>query len=194
MKYCALLFKALSIVIAVGLAACAPLRNVSSSPPPALVTEGTATVEGAISSYTVATEPTLDPIEQEAADVLRNFLTLLHFRHYQDAALLYAGSSEDLLTFLGPEAGSMEPGAIWQRICDEYYLQCLLPKDVKPGAHTDASIEFRVSFFNPDGSTFTVGPCCGADPTSMPPVSDFPFTVVLSDGAYRIVGTPPYVP
>ncbi len=143
---------------------------------------------------TPTAEPTLDPVEQEAANTLRDFLTQLHFRRYTEAAPLYGGSYEDLTGLLRPDAGSMEPAALWQKTCDEYFLQCLLPKDVSLDTRTETSIGFRVSFLNPDGSTFTLGPCCGASEADMPPRSEFPYEVLVSEGQYLVLGTPPYVP
>lgn len=138
--------------------------------------------------------PTLDPVEQQAANALRDFLTQLHFRHYAEAALLYGGSYDELQAMFSSGGGSIEPAELWQRICDGYFLQCLLPKDVNLESHTDTSIGFRVSFFNPDGSTFTLGPCCGASEADMPPRSEFSYEVTVSAGETLILGTPPYVP
>jgi len=167
-----------------------PTLTASASASPATPTD---TLQ-ATPQTTPTAEPTLDPVEQEAANTLRDFLTLLHFRRYAEAAPLYGGSYEELAGFIGPEARSMEPTALWQRTCDEYFLQCLLPKDVSLDARTETSIDFHVSFFNPDGSTFTLGPCCGASEADMPPRSVFPYEVIVSEGHYLVLGTPPYVP
>ncbi|HRF48480.1 MAG TPA: hypothetical protein PLC98_12720 [Anaerolineales bacterium] len=170
-----------------------PTLAASASPATSTVTLQAATAQ--MTSPTAPTaEPTLDPIEQEAANTLRDFLTLLHFRRYAEAAPLYGGSYEDLAGFLGPFAGSMEPVALWQKTCDNYFLQCLLPKAVSLDARTEASLFFRVSFYNPDGSTFTLGPCCGASEADMPPRSEFSYEVTVSEGHYLVLGTPPYVP
>lgn len=153
-----------------------------------------ATPTATLQATSPTAEPTLDPVEQEAANTLRDFLTLLHFRRYAEAALLYGGSYEELTGLLGPYARSLEPAALWQKTCDEYVLQCLLPKDVSLDARTEMSLVFRVSFFNPDGSTFTLGPCCGASEADMPPRSVFPYEVIVAEGKYLVLGTPPYVP
>ena len=54
---------------------------------------------------------------------------------------------------------------------------------------------FQVEFNNPDGSLFVLGPCCGADETEMPPVSQFEYTVSRkAEGKFVVMNTPPYVP
>ena len=62
--------------------------------------------------------------------------------------------------------------------------------------HDDGSIfTFTVTFRNRDGSTFVLGPCCGADATEMPPVSEFEYHVELTNsGDFRVLDLPVYVP
>ena len=54
---------------------------------------------------------------------------------------------------------------------------------------------FQVEFSNPDGSLFVLGPCCGANETEMPPVSQFEYTVTkIAEGEFVVMNLPPYVP
>jgi hypothetical protein len=46
-----------------------------------------------------------------------------------------------------------------------------------------------------DGSLFVLGPCCGANETEMPPVSQFEYKVTRdASGQFVVMDLPPYVP
>jgi len=54
---------------------------------------------------------------------------------------------------------------------------------------------FQVEFNNPDGSLFVLGPCCGANETEMPLVSQFEYKVTRNaSGQFVVMDLPPYVP
>jgi hypothetical protein len=53
---------------------------------------------------------------------------------------------------------------------------------------------FTVELANPDGTPFSRGPCCGADPQTNPPETGFTFTLQEVDGGYRVLNLPVYVP
>lgn len=144
-----------------------------------------------------ATQPeltTLPSTVSEAYQVLIDFLTLLHTRNYADAAPLYGGEYEQLQVF-NPEIDPNDRVALWSWACDNGLLQCL---EVRSGTFQEIvgdSYIFQVEFNNPDGSLFVLGPCCGANETEMPPVSQFEFTVTRNaDGRFVVMNTPPYVP
>ena len=130
----------------------------------------------------------------EAQEVLLNFLTLLHTKDYTKAAPLYGGDYEALQVF-NPEIDPDDHVALWTWACDHQLLQCLEVRSTTFQKLVGDSYVFQVEFNNPDGSLFVLGPCCGANETEMPPVSQFEFTVSrTADGKFVVMNTPPYVP
>ena len=130
----------------------------------------------------------------EAYDVLVNFLTLLHTKNYAEAVSLYGGEYEQLQVF-NTEIDPNDHLALWTWACDYQLLQCLEVRSATFQNLVGDSYIFQVEFNNPDGSLFVLGPCCGANETEMPPVSQFEFTVTRNpDGKFVVMNTPPYVP
>ena len=149
-------------------------------------------------SRETATQPTtptsLPSTMGEAQDVLVNFLALLHSRNYAEAAPLYGGEYEQLQVF-NTEIDPNDHIALWQWACDNQLLQCLEVRSVTFQQLVGDSYIFQVEFSDPDGGLFVLGPCCGADETEMPPVSQFEYTVSRNaDYRYVVMNTPPYVP
>ena len=130
----------------------------------------------------------------EAHDVLVNFLTLLHTKKYADAAPLYGGEYEQLQVF-NPQIDSADKAALWAWACDNQLLQCLEVRSATFKKLAGDSYIFQVEFSKPDGNLFVLGPCCGANETEMPPVSQFPYTVSLNvNHKYVVMNPPPYMP
>jgi hypothetical protein len=130
----------------------------------------------------------------EAHDVLVNFLTLLHAKNYNDAVSLFGGEYEQLQVF-NTEIDPNDHVALWTWACDHQLLQCLEVRSATFKELRGDSYIFQVEFSNPDGSLFVLGPCCGADQTEMPPVSQFEYTVSRNaDHRFVVMNTPPYVP
>jgi hypothetical protein len=130
----------------------------------------------------------------EAHDVLVNFLTLLHAKNYTDAAPLYGGEYEQLQVF-NTEIDGSDHVALWTWACNHQLLQCLEVRSATFKELRGDSYIFQVEFNNPDGSLFVLGPCCGANETEMPPVSQFEYTVSRNaDHRFVVMNTPPYVP
>lgn len=132
--------------------------------------------------------------EIQAAHALDTFLRLLHQKDYAAAVPLY-GSDYGQLQDWNPDINPSDYATLWERACEQNGLQCLEPRSAGSiRQETDAYI-FQVEFNNPDGSLFVRGPCCGANETEMPPVSQFEFTVTRnSAGSFVVMNTPPYVP
>lgn len=130
----------------------------------------------------------------EAQDVLINFLTSLHVKDYAQAVPLYGGEYEQFQVF-NPEIHPNDKAELWAWACDNQLLQCLEVRSATFKEMTGDSYIFQVEFSNADGSLFVLGPCCGANETEMPPVSQFEFTVSRNaDGTFVVMNTPPYVP
>lgn len=130
----------------------------------------------------------------EAHQVLVDFLTRLHTQDYAGAAPLYGGEYEQLQVF-NPEIDPNDQVALWTWVCENKLLQCLEVRSAAFQHQEGDNYVFQVEFSNPDGSLFVLGPCCGANETEMPPVSQFEFTVTRkADGKFVVMNTPPYVP
>jgi hypothetical protein len=113
---------------------------------------------------------------------------------YGIAVSLYGGTYVPLWNRTDWRFALEDRVGVWRETCDLKLLQCLPVSGIRPGEHTPTSFEFLVTFSNPDGSTFSVGPCCGATATEQPPVSEFSYSVIKSQGRLLVIGTPPYVP
>ena len=145
-------------------------------------------------SPTKSVPTSLPSTASEAQDVLIDFLTLLHTKKYVEAAPLYGGEYEALQVF-NPEIDPEDSVALWTWVCDNQLLQCLQVRSATFEELVGDAYIFQVEFSNPDGSLFILGPCCGANETEMPPVSQFEFTVTRNaDGKFVVMNTPPYVP
>jgi hypothetical protein len=143
---------------------------------------------------TALRQTSLPSTASEAYDVLINFLTRLHTRNYADAVPLYGGEYEQLQVF-NPEIDPSDHIALWTWACDHQLLQCLEVHSATFKELRGDSYIFQVEFSNPDGSLFVLGPCCGANKTEMPPVSQFEFTVGRNaDHRFVVMNTPPYMP
>lgn len=140
------------------------------------------------------THTSLPSTASEAYDTLINFLTLLHTKNYMDAAPLYGGEYEQLQVF-NTDIDPNDHVALWAWACDHQLLQCLEVRSATFRELRGDTYIFQVEFSNPDGSLFVLGPCCGANETEMPPVSQFEYAVTRnSDGKFVVMTTPPYVP
>lgn len=136
----------------------------------------------------------LPPTDSEAQEVLIRFFELLNAKQYAEADLLYGGEYEQLQVF-NPEADSADHAALWSWACENAGLQCLKVRAAALKNLQGDTYIFQVEFTNTDGSLFVLGPCCGADETEMPPVSQFEYRVTRdNDGKFKVMDLPPYVP
>jgi hypothetical protein len=130
----------------------------------------------------------------EAHEALIQFFDLLNTKQYAEADLLYGGEYEQLQVF-NPSPDPADHAALWSWSCEFAGLQCLKVRTATFKVLQCDTYIFQVEFSNPDGSLFVLGPCCGADETEMPPVSQFEYRVSRgSDGQFRVIDLPPYVP
>ncbi|MCC6498984.1 MAG: hypothetical protein IT313_01815 [Anaerolineales bacterium] len=130
----------------------------------------------------------------EAQEVLIRFFDLLNAKQYAEADLLYGGEYEQLQVF-NSSADPTDHAALWSWSCENAGLQCLKVRTATSETTQGDTHIFQVEFSNADGSLFALGPCCGADETEMPPVSQFEYRVARnSDGKFKVMDLPPYVP
>lgn len=139
-------------------------------------------------------EPIDEADEEEANLVLQRFLGSLASRDYETAVSLYGGTYILLWNRTDWRFSLEDRVGVWRETCELRLLQCLPVSNIRSGEHTPTSFEFFVAFSNPDGTTFTLGPCCGATATEQPPVSEFLYSVIESRGQFLVMGTPPYAP
>jgi hypothetical protein len=130
-----------------------------------------------------------------AQEALTSFLDLLAAGAYDRAAAMYAGPLDSLQSF-NPELDPQDAAALIGYACGQRLLQCLPVRSITPAQEPPGEVlAFDVEFNLEDGSLFVLGPCCGATPTEMPPVSRFTFRVrTQATGGFAILDLPPYVP
>lgn len=133
--------------------------------------------------------------EDLAQKALTDFLQSLHAGRYQMAADLYSGSYE-VLEGYNPDIAPTERATLLERACTINGFQCLQPQEIMLDETTsEGEYIFSVSFQNENGELLVIGPCCGADETDSPPVSEFSFTVTMNEqGQYQVANLPPYIP
>jgi hypothetical protein len=130
----------------------------------------------------------------EAQAVLIRFFDLLNAHQYAEADLLYGGEYEQLQVF-NPSSDPADHAALWSWSCEYAGLQCLKVRTATFKVLQGDTVVFQVEFNNADGGLFALGPCCGADETEMPPVSQFEYRLARdSDGKFKVMDLPPYVP
>ncbi|MEN6410481.1 MAG: hypothetical protein ABFD44_12305, partial [Anaerolineaceae bacterium] len=131
---------------------------------------------------------------ENAQNALVTFFSLLAEGQYDAAAMRYGGNT-DILTGYNPDVPADRLGVLFDRGCNTNGLVCLpVNKILKAQEISKTEYRFTVQFTAADGTIFAQGPCCGADPTSNPPVSEFDYTVLWQEGRYKVQELPPYVP
>jgi len=141
-----------------------------------------------------STPTALASTASEAQKTLINFFDLLNAKKYAEADLLYGGDYEQLQIF-NADADPSDHAALWAWSCENSGLQCLKVRAAVLKLQQGNTQLFQVEFSNTDGSLFVLGPCCGADETEMPPVSQFDYHLArTSDGTFRVMDLPPYTP
>jgi hypothetical protein len=153
---------------------------------------------------TPVTEPTPDPAETPeprpiatdldlAREALIGYFAALNEGRYAAAVNLFGGSLEYPIS-VNPDIDPNDPAALLEAACTRQ-LQCLRVLNIADEeAVSDAEFRFLVEFQNADGELFVLGPCCGATEAEMPPVSQFPYTVIKDGDTFRVQELPVYVP
>ena len=130
----------------------------------------------------------------EAQEVLITFFQLMNAKNYAMGDALYGGSYETMQGW-NPDVDPSDHIVLWSKACEQNGLQCLVARTVTFKELQGDTYVFQVEFSNPDGSLFVLGPCCGANETEMPPVSQFEYNVTRnSNGKFVVLDMPPYVP
>ncbi len=129
-----------------------------------------------------------------AEQALVEFFSYLHSRQYDRAEALYGGEYQ-ILSDYNPQIDPNNHVALLQAGCQINGFQCLPIRSVELKEQSGDKVVFSVEFNHPDGSLFVLGPCCGADETEMPPVSQFEYHVQKTPGGkFLVLDLPVYVP
>jgi hypothetical protein len=153
---------------------------------------------------TPVTEPTPDPVETPeprpiatdldlAREALIGYFAALNEGRYADAVELFGGSLEYPIS-VNPDTDPGDPAALLEAACTRQ-LQCLRVLNIaEEEAVSDSEFRFLVEFQTATGELFVLGPCCGATEAEMPPMSQFPYTVIKDGDAFVVQELPVYVP
>jgi hypothetical protein len=137
------------------------------------------------------------PDEQLARTALINFFAYLQAEQYNTAADLYGGSYEIMIQH-NPDLDPDDRAALWQAACRINGAQCLEVEQAtwEVDAQVPESVfQFSVVFRNEDGSTFSLGACCGDEDGNRPPQREFPFSVKQqAEGLFIVLDPPIYAP
>jgi len=145
-------------------------------------------------SISQLTPTSLPSAASEAQQVLIKYFDLLTAKEYAEADGLYGGDYEQLKVF-SADVDPSDHVKLWSNACELAGLRCLKVRTATLLDQGTNTYRFQVEFNNPDGNLFVLGPCCGANETEMPPVSQFEITVLKNvEGNFLVTNLPPYVP
>ena len=136
--------------------------------------------------------------ETLAQQTLEDFFTYAGQKNYQAAAELLepmpeggeVATSWQNMPGLGTDNQLTDHGAILKVYC-ETFETCLPVKVLRSSQQPNAMYQFEVSFLNPDGSVYELGPCCGAEG---PATTEFIYYVKKIDGQWKVITAPLYHP
>jgi hypothetical protein len=162
------------------------LLLISCTPPPTGRAPAVETLQSTLTS--------LPSTASEAQGALVKFFELLNSKQYAEAESLYGGSFEGLQDN-NPGVDPSDHVKLLENACEINGHQCLLARTVTFTSLQGNTYIFQVEFSNPDSTLFVLGPCCGANETEMPPVSQFEYSVTKnSNGKFVVMDLPPDVP
>lgn len=147
-------------------------------------------------------ESVLNAIQQDesarAEETLVSFFGYLNDQDFDNAMNLFelGGDSENswegLESFTLPEDRN-DKGNVLRNYC-EATGTCLNATVIEIEKETDSIYNMVVQFQNDDGSTFVLGPCCGATEEEMPSQDKFNFKVQKINNDFKVTTPPIYVP
>ncbi len=141
-----------------------------------------------ILSLAMACFPPLDMGLQQSR-VVSDFFNALNKGEYEEAAELYGGSYEALIS-MNPDLDPNDHAALWKNACEVNGFQCLSVRQISFRRETkEGEYVFAVTFNAADGSLFVQQAEDGLS------VSEFEYRVLEgADGVWRVMDLPPYVP
>jgi len=135
---------------------------------------------------------------EHAQQTLIDFFSLLSNGDYAEAVERFADDADtqffETAQQNNPEVDHNDLAALMEAACT-FQLRCMEILQVVSGEQvSETEFVFVAEFANPDGTLFVLGPCCGADETEMPPVSQFEYIVEKVDDEFLVHGSRVYVP
>lgn len=127
-----------------------------------------------------------------AENALRSFFGALVKQDYQAAVNLYGGSYAELAQ-MNPDVSPTDYVTLWQRGCEQNGFVCMEVMEIVQVEERDSRVEFGVTFMTKDGERFEFTGCCG----ETLPESITEYTILIekdTDGNYKVLSLPPYVP
>jgi hypothetical protein len=128
-----------------------------------------------------------------ARHTLLTFFTLLHEGQYAEAVPLYGGSYDGMRNN-NPVIPPDDYAALFESSCTNQRPCLLVANIVEEEKVSESEFKFLVEFVWIDGTLYKRGPCCGATETEMPPVWQFPYTVMKIDGQFKVMEEPVLMP
>ncbi len=128
-----------------------------------------------------------------ARQTLLTFFTLLHDGRYAEAVPLYGGSYDGMRNN-NPLIPPDDYAALFESSCTNQRPCLLVANIVDEEKVSESEFKFLVEFVWIDGSLYKRGLCCGATETDMPPDWQFPYTVKIIDGQYKVMEEPVIMP
>jgi hypothetical protein len=128
-----------------------------------------------------------------ARHTLLTFFSLLHDGRYVEAVPLYGGSYDGMRNN-NPEIPPDDYAALFESSCTNQRPCLLVANIVEEEKVSESEFTFLVEFVWIDGTLYKRGPCCGASETEEPPEWQFPYTVKIIDGQYKVMEEPVLMP
>jgi hypothetical protein len=124
---------------------------------------------------------------------LLTFFTLLHDGRYAEAVPLYGGSY-DGMRGNNPLIPPDDYTALFESSCTNQRPCLLVANIIDEEKVSESEFKFIVEFVWIDGTLYKRGPCCGATESEMPTEWQFPYTVKIIDGQYKVMEEPVLMP
>lgn len=128
-----------------------------------------------------------------ARHTLLTFFTVLHEGRYAEAVPLYGGSYDGMRNN-NPVISPDDYVALWESSCTNQRPCLLVANIVEEEKVSQVEYRFLLEFVWIDGTLYKRDPCCGATETEMPPVWQFPYTVMKIDGQFKVMEEPVLMP
>jgi hypothetical protein len=105
-----------------------------------------------------------------------------------EAAALYGGNYQ-VLEGYNPDLDPNDRAALFQNACQINGFVCNLAVKnyVSESQPSETEFVFVIEFQTEDGELFSLGPCCGADPTESLPMTQFEYHVQNVNGKYVMI-------
>lgn len=132
---------------------------------------------------------------QSARQALLDYFDALNARDYPKAVALYGGDYQ-VLRDMNPLLEPDDYIGLFKNACTINGFVCDLKVRnlVWEIQLSGADFRFTLELENPDGSLFSLGPCCGGSPEEFPPLTQFDFRVKKVEGKFLVQDLPVYIP